>query len=206
MGSIETLRPVALALADAGAAVALTTATADAEEAFAARRLAQAVVSQDRRSLAESVDMSLGTNVQVAVRQVAKAMGGIDLLVLAPALLLSRPAERLSDSEWARIVGLNLNAVFYACRAVGREMLSKEPRGGGQRGRIIVAVRRDDAPGPGLAALRAARAGARELVRALDEEWSPRGVRVAGIDLASGQEDTLAAMVLTLAMGDFDRP
>jgi len=151
----ETASAVAIACAEAGADVAVTSATQDADEAFAIRRLAKRISDLDRRSIAEAVDLSLGTNVQVAVRQIAKQLGGIDVLVVAADVRVVKPAERLSDSEWARVLNGNLSAVFYACRAAAREMLSKEDAT--DRGRIVVLL-------PGVeeetsAAYAAARAG-----------------------------------------------
>jgi NAD(P)-dependent dehydrogenase (short-subunit alcohol dehydrogenase family) len=91
----EAAEAVALALAEAGADVALTTATPDAEEAFGLRRLSRQIDALGRRSVIEVVDMNIGTNVQVAVRQVAKQLGSIDILVTAPGLKPERGSDRL---------------------------------------------------------------------------------------------------------------
>jgi NAD(P)-dependent dehydrogenase (short-subunit alcohol dehydrogenase family) len=186
-------RAIALAFADAGAEVAITSATTDAEEAFSVQRLGRTLAANGRGGIAEAVDMSIGANVQVAVRQIAKAMGAIDLLVVATAATLSKPAERVTDAEWARVVNLNLGAVFYACRAVGREMLAREPADDGSRGRIIVV--RGAAPGGAVDA--AAKAGVRGLVEALAREWSERGVAV---NLIEAEADDAPAIDLALQL------
>src|SRR5688572_27147996 len=126
-------KAIALAFAEAGADVAVTTATNDPEEALSVKKAAKEIGGLGRKSMAEMVDMSLGTGVQVAVRQIAKEMGAIDILVAAPDLYLGKPAEKISDSEWARVINLNLGGVFYACRGVGREMLSRELPTGRER-------------------------------------------------------------------------
>jgi NAD(P)-dependent dehydrogenase (short-subunit alcohol dehydrogenase family) len=180
---------IALRLAVAGADIALTTATPDAEEAFELRHLSSSIRELGRRCLVESVDMSLATNVQVAVRQVTKVLGSIDLLVLAPDFRLDKPAERLSDAEWARLIGLNLSSVFFAGRAVAREMQRREPDTQGVRGRIVVVSRESVGQG---AAYRAAKAGAVELVAGLRDEWASQGLAVALL-LVTDESEAAAA-------------
>jgi len=191
MGATGALcRAIAIGFADAGADVALTTATNDAGEAFALRSVAKAVTEHGRRAVVESVDMSLGTGVQITVRQVAKALGAIDVLVVAPDLPLNRPAERLSDADWARVIGLNLSAVFYACRAVAREMLNRDLPAEQSRGRIIVVA--PEAQSDAGAAYRAAKGGVAALVEALDDEWAARGISVTLVSVGD-LEDPEAA-------------
>jgi NAD(P)-dependent dehydrogenase (short-subunit alcohol dehydrogenase family) len=186
-------RGLALRLASEGANIALTTATPDAEEAFELRRVSRAVTDLGRTCMVESVDLSLGTSVQVTVRQVAKALGRIDLLVVAPDLRLDRAVERLSDADWSKLLGVNLSGAFFACRAVAREMLGQEPRGDGKRGRIVAVTQETNQSDN--AAYRAAKAGLAGLIAALDEEWSDRGLGVSLIVLPEGDEEAAAASV-----------
>ena len=120
---------IAMALALSGANVAVTSATPDAEEAFELRRLSKRIAETGRRTMAESLDLSIATSVQVAVRQVAKELGAIDLAIVAADLRLEqKPADRISDADWAKVIALNLSGVFYACREAVPEM---KRRGGG---------------------------------------------------------------------------
>jgi 3-oxoacyl-[acyl-carrier protein] reductase len=179
MGASAALASVLGArLADAGADVALTTATPDAEEAFELRRAGRAVSERNRRVLIEGVDMAIGTGVQVTVRQVAKGLGAIDMLVVAPEIDVSKPAERLTDADWARVLNTNLGGAYYACRAAGREMLNRAlPEGHeGPRGRIVI-VNAWPAEGASVAAW-SANGGLSGLATALEREWSDRGVQV----------------------------
>jgi len=81
-GSRGIGKGIALAFAEAGADVAVTTATADAEEALAVRKVAREIDGMGRRTMDQMVDMGIGTNVQVAVRQVAKEMGILTVAVV----------------------------------------------------------------------------------------------------------------------------
>jgi NAD(P)-dependent dehydrogenase (short-subunit alcohol dehydrogenase family) len=181
---------IALAFAEAGADVAVTTATPEAEEAYEVRRLAKRIGEMRRRSMAEAVDLSSGTGVQITVRQVAKELGGIDVLVVATGARAGQAVERLSDADWAKVLGQNLSAVFYACRSVAREMLRQEPSPDGSRGIIMILT----PPGEALAdeqdvAYGAAQSGVVALARGLVREWAPQGIAVERIEASLGSED-----------------
>ena len=198
----EAASAVALALAEGGADVALTSLTPDAEEALALRRLARRIEALGRRAVVESLDAGLATGVQVAVRQVAKALGGIDIAIVATDWQLARPAQRTSDAEWARLLSLNLSAAFYACRSVVRELARNQ---GEVKGRILVLLPlvAPSAAEP-AAGYEAARAGTEALVIALAREWAPE-VKVNGLrfDVVSSAQ-AVASLALRAASGDLD--
>ncbi len=173
-------RAIALAFAEAGADVVVTSATNNPEEALAVRGTARSIAAMGRKSQDMMVDMSIGTNVQVAVRQVAKELGAIDVCVAAPDLFLGKPADKISDAEWAKVLNINLSGVFYAFRGAAREMLSRElPEGRENRGRLIaVASALGERGLANSAAYCAAKAGVQNLVRALAQEWGARGITV----------------------------
>lgn len=86
--------------------------------------------------------------------------------------------EHYSDERWHRVIGVSLDAVFYAIRAAARIM---KPQGRG--GRIVVttsisAVR--PAPGVGMAYM-AAKSGAAHLVRTAALELARHRIRVNAI-------------------------
>ena len=176
-----TGRAIALALAEAGADLALSTVTTDGEETMALRKTARAVRDMGRTAIEQSIDASLGTGAQVMVRQVSKELGRIDVLVSAPDLFLGKPATKVSDAEWAKVIGQNLSATFFACRAVGREMLKGEVDGR-TRGRIInVASVLGERGLANAAAYCAAQGGILNLTRALAQEWAAQGITVNAI-------------------------
>ena len=174
MGAASSVgRAIALALSEAGADVTVASATADADEALAIKRLAGQIAATGPRREPQALDASLGTAVQVMVRQVVKDVGGLDILVTAPDLFLGKEMEKTSDAEWGRVISVNLSSVFYACRAVGRELVKQGS------GRIInVASAMGERGLANSAAYCAAKAGVMNLTRALAQEWGPHGVTV----------------------------
>ncbi len=176
-------RGIALALAEAGADLALCTSSTAGDEAVALRKVAREVRDLGRKAIEQSIDASIGTAAQVMVRQVAKELGGIDVLVNAPDLFVGKPAGRISDADWARVLGANLSATFFTCRAAGKEMLKAEENGR-TRGRIInVASVLGERGLANASAYCAAQAGVLNLTRALAQEWAAQSITVNAIAL-----------------------
>ena len=121
-------RAIALALAEAGADLALCTTTTAGDETVALRKVAREMRELGRAAIEQSIDASLGTGAQVMVKQVLKELGRIDVLVNAPDAFVAKPATRVSDADWAKTIGANLGATFYACRAAGRVASSTSRR------------------------------------------------------------------------------
>jgi NAD(P)-dependent dehydrogenase (short-subunit alcohol dehydrogenase family) len=178
-------RAIALAMAEAGADVFSCSASQDGNEVVAVRRTARMVGALGRKTQALATDVSLGAGVQVMVRQLLKDIERLDILVNAPDFVFTKPADRMTDSEWSQVMHFNFSGVFYACRVVGREMIQQ-----GVPGRIINITSVLGERGlPNMAAYGAAKAGVTNLTRALAQEWAAHGITVNAI--ASGwMEDT----------------
>jgi len=196
-------RAIAVALAQAGADVAVAASSLDGEEVMACRRTRRAVEAAGRRSAEYAFDVTLGQNVQVSTRQVAKEMGGLDILVYAVQSAPERPAEKITDAEWTRALAVNLSGAFFACRAALREMLNA---GGGRI--ILLAGPLGERGEPSAAMLATARYGLVGLARALAAEYDERGIRVnavttdgadseTGVPVTSTDADSLIALGTT---------
>ena len=167
---------IALALAEAGADVAVATASLAGEEVMAARRVRRRIVALGRRSAEYAFDVTLGQNVQVSTRQVAKELGGLEIVVYAVDARLHKPIEQVSEADWQRVLNLNLSGAFYASRAAVRELR------GATDGRIIIVSSGLGERGlAGAVAYSAARHGVTGLVRALAQEVAPAGIGVNAI-------------------------
>jgi NAD(P)-dependent dehydrogenase (short-subunit alcohol dehydrogenase family) len=191
-------RSVALALAAAGAAVACAATSLDGDEVMAVRRTRRAVEAAGRRSAEYAFDLALGANLRVSTRQVAKELGGLDVLVTVASAPLHRPLEKVSDAEWTRALSLGLSGVFYALRAAVAEMKD----GGG----IICLVSALSTHGAAeRAANVAASHGVVGLVRAAAVEYAARGIGVNAIaldeqdDVLDGEARGLGSLAVFLA-------
>ena len=93
-------RAIAVALAEAGAEVALTTSTTAEAEQFAINSIGNELWAIDRRYLALVTDLADPASVDGALRQAAGGLGGLDVIVMAasqPSTLL----DRLHDARSA---------------------------------------------------------------------------------------------------------
>lgn len=187
----------ALALAEAGVDVACVAATTDATAALAVRSVAKRAAAFGVRAPSQAIDAGIGTGVQVAVKQLLKELGRLDAFVCAADAPLAKPVERIGDAEWAKLVGANLSAAFFAMRAAARELSA---------GGAIIVVAPSPPGGEHAAAYDATKAGALALVRGMAAELAERGVRVYALVAegwpADGAEgERLGALVVRLASG-----
>jgi NAD(P)-dependent dehydrogenase (short-subunit alcohol dehydrogenase family) len=167
-------RVCALALADAGADVAVIDL-----EAAQAEPVAAEIRRRGQRSLAIGADVTDSRRIDGAIREVVATLGGIDIAVNNAGICVHAAAETMTDDEWHRVVSIDLTGVFYCSRAAGRAMIAGK-RGGriintaSMSGRI---VNRPQAQ----CAYNAAKAGVVQLTRSLACEWARHGITVNSI-------------------------
>jgi len=110
-------RATALLLAQAGASVAVGYLSRRAE----AEETVKAVEGGRGRSRAVAVAGDLGDSAaaQRAVEEAARALGGLDLLIVNHGVWPPDdvPVARMTDAQWEATQRANLDAVFYVCRA-----------------------------------------------------------------------------------------
>jgi 3-oxoacyl-[acyl-carrier protein] reductase len=170
-GGIGIGRSIALALAEAGADVALTYQSNDGEA------VADAIRQLGRQAQAFRLDASDSADVERVVGLAADALDGpIDILINnVGGLIATHEVAAMSDEHWRRVIDINLSSAFYCSRAV----LSRMPDGG----RIVcvssLAARNGGAPGS--VAYATAKAGLFGFVRGLAKEVGPRGITVNAI-------------------------
>ncbi|HET8945018.1 MAG TPA: SDR family oxidoreductase [Dehalococcoidia bacterium] len=169
-------RAAAVALAEAGANVGVTTTIRVQREEVTANSCANEIWALDRKGFAQAIDAADENDVQSAIHRAVSEFDRLDVLVNAPDLPFAKPMEEITPAEWRRVLDVNLTGVYLACRAGGEAML---PHGAG---RIInissILGERGMANG---AAYCAAQAGVLNLTRALALEWARTGITVNAI-------------------------
>jgi NAD(P)-dependent dehydrogenase (short-subunit alcohol dehydrogenase family) len=163
---------MAVALAEAGANIA----TLHLPDPDHAGETATAVRGRGREFLAVEASTADEDAVEGFADRVETSLGPIDGWVNNAGRLLARPIAELGAAEWRELMSVNLDGVFYGCRAAARRMA---PRG---RGRIVnvtsVTVHQPIAT---LSAYVASKGGSLGLTRALAVELAPAGITVNAI-------------------------
>ena len=114
-----------------------------------------------------------GPAVEALVDEIAKAHGGLQVLVNNAGITRDMLAMRLKDEDWDAVIDTNLKAVFRLSRAVIRPMMKQ------RFGRIISITSVVGASGnPGQANYAAAKAGVAGMTRALARELGSRNITV----------------------------
>jgi NAD(P)-dependent dehydrogenase (short-subunit alcohol dehydrogenase family) len=117
-------REIALALAGAGADVAITYRTSQAE----ARQTAQEIESLGCRSIALECDVRLEASVRTVIQTVTAKFGRLDLLVNNAAVFDSAPLESISVAAWNTVFETNARGPFLVAREALSYLRSVEGR------------------------------------------------------------------------------
>lgn len=164
-------RAISLGFAEAGAHVAVASATLDGDEIMEAKRVSKEIARSGRESFAQGWDVTLPTNVQVGLKQLLKEFGHPTILVYNADYPFAKPIESTSDAEFARVQQVNLNGAFYCARSFLRELPE------GETGRLIFVNSIFGERGvQNLTAYSAAKAGVAGLSAALSQEVGGRHI------------------------------
>lgn len=119
-----------------------------------------------------AVDVSDPAAVEAAARDTAAALGKIDILVCSAGITgATAPAHEFPIDSWQRVVDINLNGLFYCCRAVVPFMIENG------YGRIVnVASVAGKEGNPNASAYSATKAGVIGFTKSLGKELATKGV------------------------------
>jgi NAD(P)-dependent dehydrogenase (short-subunit alcohol dehydrogenase family) len=111
-------RAISLALAHAGADVALGFRDVNSGSALAAE-----IQKLGRRALPLQMDMSKLDQISAAIKQAAEHFGRIDILVNNAGIAPDNLAENVTEKDFDATLAINLKGTFFASQAAGRIMI-----------------------------------------------------------------------------------
>jgi len=164
---------IALKLASAGAKIAVAEFNEESGKAAV-----QQIEGMGVKSSFIKTDVRDPQNVEAMAAAVVDEFGKIDILVNNAGIVKNTPAEDTPDDVWRSIIDVNLNGVYWCCRAVGKRMLEQ-----GYGSIVNVASMSglvSNKPQP-QAAYNSSKAAVFMLTRSLAGEWSGRGLRINSV-------------------------
>jgi NAD(P)-dependent dehydrogenase (short-subunit alcohol dehydrogenase family) len=167
-GAVRVGRAIALALAGAGLDVAI----AYHRSAGPARRTLAEIRRRGARGVALRADLADPRAAARLVREAARALGGLDVLVNNAAIFARTPFLTVTPARYDRFLDVNLKAAFFCSQAAARVM--------GRRGGRIVNIGDAgvDRPWPSYLPYVLAKAGLVALTRGLAVALGPKRIAV----------------------------
>lgn len=169
------------ALARDGFAVAVLDHDADT-----ARQSAAHVIDGGGNALAITADVSSRSSFEAAADEVARTLGGIDVIVNNAMWIRYRPTVDVPQDEMDRMIGVGLKAVIWSAQIAAQTMV-------GRGGAIVnLASPAAELGVPQAAVYSAVKGGVAALTRSLAVELGPMGIRVNAV--SPGATPTPGAM------------
>jgi len=162
-------RGIALALAEAGAAVAIL--ARDEEKNAATLADLQALGG---RALALKIDLARRADLKPALDQIERSLGPVDILVNNAAMFILKGVLDQTAEEWDRVIEINLNACFLLAKYCAESMVKR-----GRGGKIInVSSIGGNFGTPIFPSYAVAKGGLQQLTRCLAIELAPHNIQV----------------------------
>jgi len=187
-------KAIALALAEAGADVAVNYRAREAD----ALAVADAVRDFGRRTMTVRADVSDSSAVKSMVEAIADELGGVDVLVNNAGVAIRRGLDDLTEADFDRTIAVNLKSAFVCTQAVLPGMRAR-------RWGRIVNISSGAARGAGAVGLHynASKAGMEGLTRGYSARLANEGITVNAVapslietDMSPGRPEVAARIPL----------
>ena len=121
-------------------------------------------------------DVTSPASVDDMVKETAARFGRLNGLHANAGIIIYKPFLEMDDETWRKTLAVNLDGVFYCCRAAAREMAA---HGGGAM--VVTSSVRAEATSPLHAAYTASKGAVSALVTALATELAPHKIRINAV-------------------------
>ncbi|MDL2205654.1 SDR family oxidoreductase [Eubacteriales bacterium OttesenSCG-928-N13] len=201
-------RGIAEYVAAAGADLAIVGTTLAPAEQVASELQARYGV----RTCPIACDVRDSAQVDRMIQTCKDALGTPDLLLNNAGITHHLPATEVTDEQWKQVIDVNLNGVFYCCRAFARQLMAEGKKGSivnlASNASVIVPM-----PQP-QASYNASKAGVVMLTKSLAMEWAQQGIRVNSISpgyvmtelISSVRQDWIDTWVSNIPVGRMGTP
>ena len=161
---------IAVAMAEAGAAVALHGSKSVPDDVIAR------VAVTGARWVALTADLTAPDSCEGLIEGAITALGSVDILINNAGITRRAPAVDYSLEDWNDVIATNLTSVFRLCQLAARPMLERG------YGKIVnIASLLSFQGGVTVPAYAAAKGGVAQITKALANEWAARGIQVNAI-------------------------
>ena len=162
-------RAIALALADAGADVAV----AGHSSPLGAEAVAEEIRARGRQAISAQCDVADASQVDLFVTQVLTTWGSLDIVVNNAGTTRDALTMRMSESDWDTVLDGNLKGTFLMTRAALKPMVKQ------RRGKIVnIASVMGLIGNPGQANYSASKAGIIGMTRSVAKEVGSRNIQI----------------------------
>ena len=169
-GNVGLGQGIALALAEAGADLALVALT-DSDETV---EKAQAM---GRKAVSIKADLTSIEPVQRVIDETLAAFGRVDILVNNAGLIRRADAVDFSEADWDLVMNINIKTVFFMCQAAARQFIKQ-----GDGGKIInIASMLSFQGGIRVPSYTASKSGVAGLTKLMANEWAKDRINVNAI-------------------------
>jgi NAD(P)-dependent dehydrogenase (short-subunit alcohol dehydrogenase family) len=163
---------MAVGLAQAGADIVILGRSKDSADARASE-----IQGLGKNAIGISCDTTSKSGLEQALETVIGRFGHVDILVNAAGVNSGTPFFEITETEWHRILDIDLTGVFLACQVFGKSMVDA-----GRGGSIInISSASSGPPLSKVFTYAVAKAGVNQITQFLARELAPHNIRVNAI-------------------------
>lgn len=143
----------------------------------AAKEVVKEIEESGQKALAVKTDVSNPEDVDKMIKKTIGEFEEIDILVNNAGVFVQKPITEMEESDWDKVINVNLKGVFLCTQRVAQEMLKQD-----DRGKIInIASIAGEVGFQNSSAYCASKGGIITLTRELGLELAPKGINVNAI-------------------------